>query len=492
MKFIKRLLNVFLVLFLVGSISIDSREIVEAHPGNTDAYGCHTCWTNCAKWGLSTGEYHCHGGSSPSSGSSNNNNTYNSSSYSYQQQLLAEQERQRQEELKKQQELLRQQQIQAEKDDGYSKGYNYKLSNPDADKESMEGKSENYIAGYDEGFSKALNELRAKTLDEAKKNAKKDSEILDEPDLTVPEGLIKDYYLSQYEYYFDTYEEDFFKDIKNDARASALIDAYNYLGPFDYSDEIPKKAQKVHSRTYKKYYKSYSDNIENLKSSAREKGKEDGEDFLPYDLSDFDPYEDYAMYKDIVEEYQDGYSYGRNSKIAQYSVFILVLALLVLYIIQKKRKKELAIEKAENVTTISERSLGEPIESKKIDSAPKNQTSTNKINEDHDKSSMDQEHVSNSNQNSEKLESQLKAENKQQKPKEEDNIKKRIRIKKKFNIEPETKVKHIKFGKGKVTKVEGKYFTVKFSSHKESKFIFPEAFEKGYLELLDNLDHKED
>lgn len=31
-----------------------------AHPGNTDAYGCHTCRTNCAKWGLSTGEYHCH------------------------------------------------------------------------------------------------------------------------------------------------------------------------------------------------------------------------------------------------------------------------------------------------------------------------------------------------------------------------------------------------------------------------------------------------
>jgi murein L,D-transpeptidase YcbB/YkuD len=31
-----------------------------AHPGNTDASGCHTCRTNCSKWGLSTGEYHCH------------------------------------------------------------------------------------------------------------------------------------------------------------------------------------------------------------------------------------------------------------------------------------------------------------------------------------------------------------------------------------------------------------------------------------------------
>lgn len=33
---------------------------VFAHPGNTDKYGCHTCRTNCTKWGLSYGEYHCH------------------------------------------------------------------------------------------------------------------------------------------------------------------------------------------------------------------------------------------------------------------------------------------------------------------------------------------------------------------------------------------------------------------------------------------------
>ena len=31
-----------------------------AHSGRTDASGCHTCRTNCASWGLSTGEYHCH------------------------------------------------------------------------------------------------------------------------------------------------------------------------------------------------------------------------------------------------------------------------------------------------------------------------------------------------------------------------------------------------------------------------------------------------
>jgi hypothetical protein len=34
--------------------------VVSAHPGGTDSSGCHTCRTNCASWGLSYGEYHCH------------------------------------------------------------------------------------------------------------------------------------------------------------------------------------------------------------------------------------------------------------------------------------------------------------------------------------------------------------------------------------------------------------------------------------------------
>jgi hypothetical protein len=33
---------------------------VDAHPGNTDGNGGHTCRTNCPSWGLSYGEYHYH------------------------------------------------------------------------------------------------------------------------------------------------------------------------------------------------------------------------------------------------------------------------------------------------------------------------------------------------------------------------------------------------------------------------------------------------
>lgn len=44
--------------------------LVLAHPGRTDSNGCHTCRTNCARWGLRTGQYHCHNGSSNSSNNS--------------------------------------------------------------------------------------------------------------------------------------------------------------------------------------------------------------------------------------------------------------------------------------------------------------------------------------------------------------------------------------------------------------------------------------
>lgn len=38
-----------------------SPMVAAAHPGRTDRNGCHVCRANCGKWGLSYGEYHCHG-----------------------------------------------------------------------------------------------------------------------------------------------------------------------------------------------------------------------------------------------------------------------------------------------------------------------------------------------------------------------------------------------------------------------------------------------
>lgn len=48
---------------------------VEAHPGRTDSNGCHTCRTNCAKWGLRYGQYHCHGKTNISTSSNTSETT---------------------------------------------------------------------------------------------------------------------------------------------------------------------------------------------------------------------------------------------------------------------------------------------------------------------------------------------------------------------------------------------------------------------------------
>ncbi|MET3288796.1 UNVERIFIED_CONTAM: hypothetical protein ABID98_001366 [Brevibacillus sp. OAP136] len=56
-------------LFLILSIILPF-NVIEAHPGRTDANGGHTCRTNCEKWGLQYGEYHYHNGGKSSNGSS--------------------------------------------------------------------------------------------------------------------------------------------------------------------------------------------------------------------------------------------------------------------------------------------------------------------------------------------------------------------------------------------------------------------------------------
>lgn len=65
---------------IIIMIVVLSPLYVEAHPGRTDSNGCHTCKKNCAKWGLSYGQYHCHG--KTNSSNSNSNSSSNSSSNS--------------------------------------------------------------------------------------------------------------------------------------------------------------------------------------------------------------------------------------------------------------------------------------------------------------------------------------------------------------------------------------------------------------------------
>lgn len=48
-----------MILILIA-VALIAPSITFAHPGRTDKRGGHYCRTNCAKWGLKTGQYHYH------------------------------------------------------------------------------------------------------------------------------------------------------------------------------------------------------------------------------------------------------------------------------------------------------------------------------------------------------------------------------------------------------------------------------------------------
>lgn len=53
-------MNLKISLTLLGIFLLMSPS-VSAHPGKTASDGCHTCKTNCDKWGVPWNERHCHG-----------------------------------------------------------------------------------------------------------------------------------------------------------------------------------------------------------------------------------------------------------------------------------------------------------------------------------------------------------------------------------------------------------------------------------------------
>lgn len=54
---------IILSILFLASLAIGNK-VAQAHPGNTDSSGGHTCYTNCSSWGLSYGQYHYHNGNS--------------------------------------------------------------------------------------------------------------------------------------------------------------------------------------------------------------------------------------------------------------------------------------------------------------------------------------------------------------------------------------------------------------------------------------------
>lgn len=59
-KIIKNMTRKIKLLLMVLVVALILPISANAHPGRTNASGCHTCKTNCGSWGLKKGEYHCH------------------------------------------------------------------------------------------------------------------------------------------------------------------------------------------------------------------------------------------------------------------------------------------------------------------------------------------------------------------------------------------------------------------------------------------------
>ena len=44
----------------VAAVSASSSPGVASHSGGLDYRGGHHCWTRCSRYGMYTGQYHCH------------------------------------------------------------------------------------------------------------------------------------------------------------------------------------------------------------------------------------------------------------------------------------------------------------------------------------------------------------------------------------------------------------------------------------------------
>jgi hypothetical protein len=57
-----RLRPLALIVVLLSSLVVAGAFAAggNSSPGGLDARGGHHCWTNCSRYGLYTGQYHCH------------------------------------------------------------------------------------------------------------------------------------------------------------------------------------------------------------------------------------------------------------------------------------------------------------------------------------------------------------------------------------------------------------------------------------------------
>lgn len=329
----------------------------EAHPGGKDSNGCHTCKTNCAKWGLSTGEYHCHGGGGSSSGSAGGSTGSSSVSadpgISQAQQAAAEQARIEAEEQARIQEEARikaeeaarkqaeeqakikaaeeaRKKAEAEKKDreaGDKEGYNYRLKHPDEKIPALSGKSAAYSEGYQKGFDRGEEYVRTQTLEKARTDAEYAARNLNENEWgkKLPDGVKQNLYLETLQSEAAKKESEYFAEINREALNNSYSDYVRNYAAYQSGKKVTMKSSSVADTDkgrdyYKKQYDSglkwAKDEIKELKEQVREESEKDASEGRP--ASDYS-YQEYKkdgpdLYKELDQIYQEGYSKGQSQR----------------------------------------------------------------------------------------------------------------------------------------------------------------------------------
>lgn len=312
---------------------------VKAHPGRTDSNGCHVCRTNCDKWGLSTGEYHCHnGGSSSTTSNSSNSSVSNSVSNSSgggstSSNNITQQPKQTTPKINY---ALK----------GKEDGYKAKKNNPNMELEDAlyTYTDSAYKNAYDEAFIKVETELNSTSKRLGEKNGEKDALETEEYKLdNVPDDVIKTVYEDAYKKAYDNVEK---KEIAFDdtlAKQNSFMKVYNNQTEESVDFRGLKKFEDAYKTAYDQYYSTYTKEKEHYIQQSKDKGKQDGEERNEKDYSFLEDIKDTAVYKQAVDAYDR--SYDENYEEVGIVETILSLAIVVLFVYGVYRIVKMVIRK---------------------------------------------------------------------------------------------------------------------------------------------------
>lgn len=299
----------------IGSVP----DIMNAHPGRMDSNGCHVCRTNCEKWGLQNGEYHCHNGGSSSTSSYSQTTTPTAPSIDY-------------------------------ASVGKQDGYNYKYQNPNVDADQIHYPYDNatYQSSFQEGFSKAAKELTDKSSEMGKTAGKADADKIDNyTSITVPDGVIVHIYQQDYKAAFETHHKDLLTEAVNAADQNAFSKIFDDQKSA-YSIELTS-IQMAYDDEYQAKLKSYAAEKKEILKTAAKKGKSDAENNSDKHYNFIKKYEGTKFYKEVKSVYNKAYDENTTEGGFFQSFISLLVILALFYFISKKvksRKKKILCERS--------------------------------------------------------------------------------------------------------------------------------------------------